>query len=413
MRMMNFFCHISEFQNEPTAPFSGANLLPVMLFLSNRLSLWSPSGLQFQEAFRSGNSTLAPKDLLDFVGEGRIQIIGRKEWLTNASSRESSTWRFAPWWDEFDIPVLQMGLQDENRLLTDRRVVFAGDERGWDWAAEQIRGTTPEMKIARERLDARSLPPGFVEKASRVTPDTVKPELREKVQGAARQASIPFCNALQIGSVLRDARNHEDALLLSGCDLPVEPSKHADAIPAIVGRREPKSDCDISLPSSEELLGFLKLLAGLSRPRNAKDLRTLLERKDRQELIAEIWPLLGNPLAALELHRQLQLNPPTWLSVLKPISGTMTPAQVFKLFSVGSLVTAIATASLAPMSILGLLFAIIGYGPELLQKLNVLSAPAYKGPRLPVLLACDRTDPTYRDVSELRQTLIDYFHIRN
>ena len=168
---------------------------------------------------------------------------------------------------------------------------------------------------------------------------------------------------------------------------------------------------DISLPSSEKLLGFLRLLAGLSRPRSARDIHALLERKDRQELIAEIGPLLANPHAALELHRQLELNPPSWLSVLNPVSGKTISARVFKAAGFGALVTGIATASLAPLSILALLFAIIGYGPELLQKVNAISAPGYEGPRLPLVLAHDRAEPTYKDALELRQTLIDYFHI--
>jgi hypothetical protein len=411
---MKLFCHISEFQgDEPTAPFTGANLLPVMLFLSERLSLCSPSEPQFQEAFRSKNSTLAPQDILDLVRERRIQIIGRKKWLTLPSSRESSKWRFAPWRDDFDIPVAEMGLQDEKLPRVNQRVVFAPDERGWDWADNQIRKATTGMRIARARLDEGRLPPGFAEKATRVTPETLKPEVREKVEEAAQQAGISLPEAVQIRSVLRDARNHEDALEISGCDLPVEPSKHAEAIPAIVGRRTPHINRDISLPSNERLSEVLKLLAGLSRPRNAKQVHALLGRMDRQELIAEIGPLLANPYAALELHRQLELNPPSWYSVLNPVSSRTTAARVFKAAAFGTLVTAIATTSLAPMSIFALLFAIIGYGPEVLEKVDVIAAPGYKGPRLPVVLASDSTEPTYKLALEMRQTLIDYFHIQS
>jgi hypothetical protein len=75
---MRLFCHISEFQgDQPGAPFSGANVLPVVLFISDRLSLWSPSGSQFQEAWRSENSELAPIDLLDCPGR-TDSVFGRR-----------------------------------------------------------------------------------------------------------------------------------------------------------------------------------------------------------------------------------------------------------------------------------------------------------------------------------------------
>ena len=163
-----WFCHISEFGGEKAdVTFEGAALLPVMLFLSKHLTLFAPSARQFSEAFTKGESLLAPEDLLELVQRHRIQIVGRRAWLTSPASRMNSNWKHAPWMSEFDDPIAEMALADELLPLWDRRVVLADPEDGWAWADKQLAAQSDHAITARALLARKELPPGFIEKAGR------------------------------------------------------------------------------------------------------------------------------------------------------------------------------------------------------------------------------------------------------
>lgn len=401
---VKWFCHISEFGGERgSTPFVAASVLPVMLFLSDRLTLWSPSGLQFRDAQKNGKSILGPEGLLDLVRKKRIQILGREKWLTSPQARESSDWPYAPWDQDFDLPIAEMALDDRNLPLPDRRVVLVEEEDGWKWADKQLQSLTEKVVTTRRLLAKGELPPGFIEKADRYG-DSVNGEEKEKFQAVAKSTDIPLSEWLRIRSVLRDARNHEKAFKLADCHLSVEPSDHPEAIPTIMGRRAHQADENFHLPPNDQLWEFLQLAASLSRPRNADDLEKLLERSDRADLVREMTPFMINPYAALELDRRLQENlPPSWSSVLNPFSGRTPVINGFKLFGYLGLLSAFVGMKLNPEAIIGLVISFIGCGRDIGEKVNLLRVSDYTGPKFPVVLGYDHREPKYKELLELRQ----------
>jgi len=401
-----WFCHISEFGGEKAdVTFEGAALLPVMLFLSKHLTLFAPSARQFSEAFTKGESLLAPEDLLELVQRHRIQIVGRRAWLTSPASRMNSNWKHAPWMSEFDDPIAEMALADELLPLWDRRVVLADPEDGWAWADKQLAAQSDHAITARALLARKELPPGFIEKAGRYSTLLGKKQ-KETFTPAAKAAQISLPEWLRVRSVLRDARNHEEAIKLTGSDLPVEPSKHVEAIPAIMGQRSQRGDAKFGLPQNAQLTEFLKIAASLSRPRNAQDLEKLLEREDRDDLIREMTPFMSNPNAALELHRQMKQNPPSWFSVLNPVSGQTRLKRALKLIGFAGLISEIVGIRLAPEAVVGLAISVIEYSKEIAERASWIPTSEYDGPKFPAVLAYDRTVARFSELNELGQRLL-------
>jgi len=384
-----------------------------MLFLSDRLSLWSPSAGQFSEARENGQSKLSPEDLLQFVRERRVQVIGRRWWLTDPTARAKKGWspHGSRWVAAFDDPIAEMALEDDkpNLPTIDRRVLIADDEDGWDWADNQIKGTTAHVTRAQERLSSQSLPGGFLEKALRRT-ESPSEEDKKQFKTKARGSGLSFSEWLQLRTVLRDTRNHEQAVKVSHCDAPVEPSKYSDAIPFIAGRRARQGRTSYRLPSDRQLGELVRLAASFSKPRDASELRTLLDRKDRADLVAEMEPFMASPNVALELHKRLETDVPGWLSIMSPLSGPNVAARGFKLVGFAGLVTTILTTTLAWLPEISLVASIVGYGKELGERLSVFAAPNYRGPKWPIVLGYGKTDPTYAQIMELRKRVLDYFH---
>jgi hypothetical protein len=411
---VRLFCHISEFREvKPTPYFTGAAVLPVMLFLSNRLSLWSPSAGQFSEACERGQSKITPEDLVEFVRERRLQVIGRRWWLTDPAARAEKGWspHGRRWVAAFDDPIAEMALEDDkpNLPAIDRRVLIADDEAGWDWADKQIKSTTTHVTRAQQRLSSQALPGGFLEKARQRT-ENPSQEDREHFRTKARGTGFSFSEWIQLRTVLRDTHNHEEAVKISGCDAPVEPSKYSDAIPFIAARRTRQGRTNYSLPSNRQLGELVRLAASFSKPRNASELRRLLDRKDRSDLVVEMEPFMKSPNVALELHKRLETDIPGWLSIISPLSGSNLAARGFKLVGFAGLVTAILSATLAWVPEISLVASIIGYGKEVGERLSVFPAPNYHGPKWPMVLGYDETDPTYAQIKQLRERLLEYFH---
>jgi len=411
---MRLFCHISEFREVSSIPyFTGAAVLPAMLFLSDRLSLWSPSTSQFLDARERGQSKLDAEDLVDFVRERRIQIVGRRWWLTDPSARRLRGWspHGCVWVSPFDDAIAEMAIEDEKLGLpeTDRRVLIADDEDGWEWADEKIKASTKHVARARERLASQALPGGFLDKA-RQRAENPSEEDQKQFKIKATGSGLSFSEWIELRTVLRDTRNHEEAVRISHCDSPVEPSKHADAIPFIAGRRTRQPHTSFRLPSDRQLAELVHFAASFSRPRDASELRALLDRKDRADLVAEMEPLMTSPSAALELHKRLETDVPGWLSVINPVSGRSGAGRAFRLIGFAGLITSIVTTTVAWVPLVSLAASIIGYGKEVGENLSVLPAPNYHGPKWPVVLAYDETDPTYAQIRELRERCLEHFH---
>ncbi len=326
------------------------------------------------------------------------------------SSRERSKWRYAPWDDEFDLPIAEMALADKDLPPLDQRVVLADEEDGWKWADKEMESFTKKAVTAQTFLAQRKLPTGLLEKADRYAAFASE-EDKDKVQAAAESMEIPLPEWLRIRSVLRDARNHEMAFRMSGTHISVEPSEHVGAISSILGPREYQRLGDFRLPSNAQLWEFLQIAASLSCPRDARQLEKLLDRKDRNDLKREMAPFITNPDAAMALHRSLQMDPPNWLSVLNPVSGRTNANRGFKSLGYLGLLFAIVRAQLTPFALIELLIAILGCGKDIGEKVNLLRVSDYQGPKFPLVLGYDRRSPKYKELAELRQKLKDQFHL--
>lgn len=122
------FCHISDFGEY------GYRRLHRMIAISRPLILWSPSSVML----RSTDCRVKPKDFLELVEMGAIQIAGREPWLTDKSFRNNHYWgEPARWDDEIDGEIKR--IYDQDRYGGDRdrpRVVVAPEALGKDWAAK-------------------------------------------------------------------------------------------------------------------------------------------------------------------------------------------------------------------------------------------------------------------------------------
>jgi hypothetical protein len=403
---MRWFCHISEFGGDAEGtPFAGATVLPTMLFLSDRLTLWAPSATQFREAKKRGESMLGPEDILYLVQKKHIQVIGRKDWLTSPAERERSKWRHALWDDDFDDQIAEIALADEELARPDRRVVFIDKEDGWDWADKQMESFTQAAATARELLAQRRLPPGFLQKATRQG-RPVKKEDKERFEAAAKSAHIPLAQWMRIRSVLRDARNHEAGFEFAECNLSVEPSEHVEAVPSIMGPRAHQDDKDYHLPTNAQLWEFLRIAASLSRPRNVHQIEKLKERPDRDELVREMTPYMTNPNAALELKRQLKTDRPGWGSVLNPFSGRTEVQKGVKAVSYIDFANAffeLIHGQINPTSSIGLTCAMFGFGIDIAEKVNLLPVSDDSRDKFPLVLAYNRTAATHKQWEKLYQ----------
>lgn len=131
---MRLFCHISEFEE------NGWESLPVMLFCSERVTLWSPSASSVNAAYLSGRSIFRAGEILELVREGYIQVMGRRQWLTDPEVRRQSNYPHARWDPTFDTAISDIGLAEKkNNILTlHRRVLFVGPEDGYHWADQVL-----------------------------------------------------------------------------------------------------------------------------------------------------------------------------------------------------------------------------------------------------------------------------------
>jgi len=120
---MRIFCHISEFVDE------GYSVLPALLCMTEKVTLWSPPPRQMAAAHERGRSLFSHEHLLEWVRDGHVQILGRKEWLTDPASRVDHPFEFAPWHERFDGEVAKWGLEDLDKAdQSQKRVVCACGE---------------------------------------------------------------------------------------------------------------------------------------------------------------------------------------------------------------------------------------------------------------------------------------------
>lgn len=373
---MRIFCHICEFGPE------GTQYIPSLVFMGNKLTLWSPSGRLIDHAYQHGYSCLRSVDVLKLIEAGYLQVMGRRDWLINGPKRQASRWDFAEWSGRFDDRIAEIGLSQEreNVAPVERNVVFAPEEGGQDWAEKVYASREPEERqrvaIARRRLKQRSLPQGVLEKADR----------QQTPKGA-------------VVIVLRDMYNHAEAFNQSGADVPAVPSLFGDSLAEIAGTELQRPYTGPAL-FSEKLLEVLDVLATISKPRDIDGLLELMERRDREELIAELSSYLAENTS---VARYLSVLIDNGVGKREPLLKLLTrPDMIYT--TLGALVAALTGLKfeLVPQLTLALAALPIGYTVRKWKRMP----PHYVGPRLPFILAYDTNQPTFGQIRELCDLLL-------
>jgi hypothetical protein len=217
----------------------------------------------------------------------------------------------------------------------------------------------------------------------------------------------------KVGVVLRDVRNHEDALAAARAAFPVEPSIYGYAIPAISQRPAPKRDRRAKEEFTPEgISNAIRVAHSLSRSRlrTADEIMKMLGRPDVKEMRIELKRLMAAPNAGKKLLNEIERGNKaiSWAEAIAPKS---TYYRVQSDIGLGLAVAGLVSALIAPglfaitTGVGGLLFSLWDNSEGLLQKWSRLPAPNYTGPRLPFFVAYDRTDPTYAQINKVLETL--------
>ena len=376
---MNTFCHIAEFD------FAGYQALPVMLYLSDQVVVWSPSARQLQVAYDADTTILRPGDIVELVQDGHLQVIGRKHWLTDPASRATSRFEYATWVPQFDGVLSEIAIREDNAGIVprDRHVRIAHDEPGYAWA-DQILSSSDSLskdivRRAKERLKRRAFPVGTLEKIEKER--TVNSKLRV---------------------ALRDVCNHREAFLESSADLSLEYDVAAEAISELYPK-VPPSQQELTVPSMSRFREIVELLASVNRPRNAENLKNLLKTRDRSLVAREFGELMKSQYAVSQLlAAQIAVSgeEPAFLKSLLPTS------TFGKIVTVAGLALGFATFQFTAEPIISLIVSVIGAVEGLAEKISIIPASSYRGPRLPFIFAYGTKRPRYRQIKEMHRRLL-------
>jgi hypothetical protein len=186
------FCHISEYGEE------GYQHLHRMIAISAPLNLWSPSGVLLNDP----GCSVTPGEFVRYIEQGDIRIMGRHEWLFEPKYRDRYTWDGARWYGPVDDAIRAIGKEDERERDERKRVLVAPPEDGWDWAGDFLTRNPSQVRVLHRAITgkraAEQFPTGVLEAVKRYGPSP------EEVATA----------------VLRDARNHGQAIRLAKAEVP-------------------------------------------------------------------------------------------------------------------------------------------------------------------------------------------------
>jgi hypothetical protein len=187
------FCHINEYEEE------GFANLHRMIATSEPLVLWAPSS----QLLQAPQCRVSTQEFLEYLGAGRIRIVGRRDWLMSKDARNKAPWLGAQWDEEIDGRIKAIALEDQNLPNDDdKRVLIAPDERGNSYAAtylEQHPEDVQRLNAGLEEAEGRNrLPKGLL--------GSLKDRARDPQALATR--------------LLRDVFNHGEAIHLASAEAP-------------------------------------------------------------------------------------------------------------------------------------------------------------------------------------------------
>jgi hypothetical protein len=279
---MKTFCHINELGPQ------GYDSLRALVLVSDRVSIWGPAAKYLEHLRRYHPLLPGTQELLWYIRNGHVQILARKQWLTDPDFRNSGRWLYGKWVDSFDGELFEIRREDrKNRASASARVRDMHKERGNKWAEHQI--------------DSKRVNPQGLMKAA----TSVRGALlgsRERIAGLSTKKAATV--------LLRDAYNHGEAFRESGADrnlgLPSDGKLlTVFANSAHVSQRSKRS-IQQSMPSAREVVNAIS--AVLDRLQNAgKPVRHSEEAFERVQIILSSpkeltefreWVRLGDQLAA-------------------------------------------------------------------------------------------------------------------
>jgi hypothetical protein len=249
------------------------------------------------------HSGLSAHEFLDLVDEGHVRVIGREWWLMSKDERDDHPYKDARWTPEIDDTLKKWCKYDAVMRPGDQRVAVIPPEDGYEWADEHLGEDERRVKTwyDRYRRSPRSLPSG--------TLDTIA---RNVAKAAETGEDVRYAVAR---TILRDGRNHGQALQAAGADISVHLSKVSvdfmrilndeSGRPAVLPQRgaEPIPSEAMSAElarQTAELLRWLRDAAGTG-PMN---LREFL----RQDVREEILDWLGKLCNEYRLHSPAVLD---------------------------------------------------------------------------------------------------------
>lgn len=406
------FCHISEYNED------GYRALHAMIASSGRLVLWAPSSVFVKEF-----SFLKPREFLEYVDEGIIQIVGREPWIMDRAWRDRKAAKDFPGaaWDEaIDSTLRGWCQQDESSGLPEnqRRVRTAPPERGKDWAEQHLE-EHPELVdtlggLADDRMKASAeIPPGSLEVAYR---NTAVGDRR----GFARW-------------ILRDAYNNGQAMTYTGPSVPFFLARQDSAFLRLLIKLHAEQEFGKTYQAQrheESLIGetqladqLIDLLTYLEQryDRNPTTLRNFVrDREGRAKLLAWLAEVANQVkqrrpenlrafLVEELLRRMPRRRPVAILGSTRLSSGAQAGALTLGAGGAGfGILSGIDTAN--PMGLASFAAGVISLaagavptGENILRRLGIIPLD-YDGPQWPFTFAFDR-QATSRTYNEMRANL--------
>lgn len=381
---MRYFIHISEFG------FEGYRYLPALAFVADDLVVWSPSGHQARAAVKAGRSLVGPEDLLSLVESRRLRIVGRKKWLLDDESREASKWAGAAWTESFDGVIKGFAEVDEDLPDAEKRVLFADEEQGQDWAREEIERGGPRVKMVESLIaDPRALDPARA---------VLLPGLAEKLVRMRTPED-------RLELALRDIRNHTLAGQEVDTDISVEPRAFREVVSDIALESNRQNLPSVGPPTESGWRDLVALIAEVRAPGNLRDVEELLNLKERPGVTALINGLLlhGDPRAQVQAELEGAPEPESWWKALLT-GGSFPLSSAFDVIAV-----LLGTFTELPMAVVPLTRLSFSVGAATEQWANreeeETRAIPYNGSVLPFLLAYGDATATFRRIEELKRRL--------
>lgn len=391
--MFKTFVHINECGSH------GWQYLPGLCAMSEQLTLWAPSGAMLQEAYDKQLTPYSPTDILDAINAGHIRIAGRENWLDGKAwrSRDLQPGEFygRKWTDGFDDEIRT--LAKTGKSSGPSNVLIAENERGWEWASEQIDQKTPEFYEARDLLASGQIPLGTAERISRQSGKTDE--------------------AIKV--ILRDSKNHYDAKRVACANVSLDATSQPLWLFNGLADKDPPYLPKTCTPLSRERIHEVaELLVELSKGAPKINIATIAENRKIQSEIYdltcseeqcrfELWQSINNGFKKEHTLMDILGSEHTYLAGIALITSFITLAYELSRNK---------NSNLGGMSRRDFLFTAGRVSAAGIGMASCLSAPAtylakqtnrrpagsdYAGPAFPYLLAYGTDSPTRAQIERM------------